>query len=121
MARMRDVVGWCLSLPLSVVFLAAGATKFGSPRWEMRFTAWGYPDWFRVVVGLLEVVCAILLLVPRTRRWAALVLTTLMLGAAGTHVLHGEAPRIVVNIMLAGLLVAVLALARRSDPPANPA
>jgi putative oxidoreductase len=120
MARMRDVVGWCLSVPLSLVFLAAGATKFGSPRWEMRFTAWGYPDWFRVLVGVLEVVCAILLLVPRTRRWAALVLLTLMLGAAGTHVLHGEAPRIVVNIVLAGLLVAALALARAPSSQPGP-
>lgn len=42
MARMRDVVGWCLSVPLSLVFLAAGATKFAAPGWEMRFSAWGY-------------------------------------------------------------------------------
>ena len=117
MARMRDVVGWCLSVPLSLVFLAAGATKFAAPGWEMRFSAWGYPDWFRVVVGLLEVVCSILLLVPRTRRWAALVLTTLMLGAAGTHLLHGEAPRIIVNIVLAALLVAALTLTRRLHAP----
>lgn len=119
MARMRDVVGWCLSMPLSLVFLAAGATKFGSPQWQMRFSAWGYPDWFRVLVGILEVACSILLLVPRTRRWAALVLTTLMLGAATTHLLHGEAPRIVVNIVLAALLTAALALTRRSDARAG--
>lgn len=66
---------------------------------------------------MLEVVCSILLLVPRTRRWAALVLTTLMLGAAGTHLLHGEAPRIIVNIVLAALLVAALTLTRRLHAP----
>ena len=80
----------------------------------------GLPGLVPVVVGLLEVVCSILLLVPRTRRWAALVLTTLMLGAAGTHVLHGEAPRIVVNIVLAALLVAALTLTRRSDGSSRP-
>ena len=118
MARIRNVAGWCLSGALSVVFLAAGATKFRSPQWEERFNGWGYPDWFLIVVGLLEIGCSILLLVPRTRRWAALVLTMLMLGAAGTHVLHGEAPRAAVNIVLAALLIAVLALARRSKSSA---
>lgn len=115
MARIRNVAGWCLSGVLSVVFLAAGATKFRAPQWETRFSGWGYPDWFRIAVGMLEIVCSMLLLVPRARRWAALVLTTLMLGAAGTHLLHGEAPRVVVNIVLAALLIAAVALGRRSD------
>ena len=75
---------------------------------------------------MLEIGCAMLLLVPRARRWAALVLTMLMLGAAGTHLLHGEAPRVVVNIVLAALLIAA-ALARRqrlsdgAERPATPA
>jgi uncharacterized membrane protein YphA (DoxX/SURF4 family) len=115
MARIRNVAGWCLSGALSVVFLAAGATKFRAPQWEARFTGWGYPDWFLIVVGLLEIGCSILLLVPRTRRWAAVVLVMLMLGAAGTHLVHGEAPRMVVNIVLAALLMAAVALGRRSD------
>ena len=120
MARIQDVAGWCLSIALGLVFLAAGATKFKSPQWEMRFSAWGYPDWFRIAVGVLEVGCSILLLVPRARPWAALVLTTLMLGAAGTHLLNGEAPRLVVNVVLAALLIGAFALTRRSDPPADP-
>ena len=115
MARIRNVAGWCLSAALSVVFLAAGASKFRSPQWEVRFNGWGYPDWFLIVVGLLEIGCSILLLVPRARQWAALVLTMLMLGAAGTHLVHGEAPRVVVNIVLGALLIAAVALGRRSD------
>ena len=117
MARIRNVAGWCLSGALSVVFLAAGASKFRSPQWGVRFNAWGYPDWFRIAVGMLEIGCSMLLLVPRARRWAALVLAILMLGAAGTHLLHGEAPRVVVNLVLAALLITAVALGRRSDSP----
>ena len=115
MARIQNIAGWCLSVALALVFLAAGATKFRSPQWELRFSGWGYPEWFRIAVGILEVGCATLLLLPRARPWAALVLTTLMLGAAATHLLHGETPRIVVNLVLAALLMVVFALTRRAN------
>jgi hypothetical protein len=33
--------------------------------WARAFTAWHFPVWFRVLVGVWEVSAAILLLVPR--------------------------------------------------------
>ena len=96
---------------LAVVFLVVGTAKFRSPGWEARFTAWGYPAWFRSTVGALEVLGALMLLVPGTRRWGALALAIVMAGAAVTHVAHGEAPRVIVNVVIAVLLIAIRRLA----------
>lgn len=118
--RISRVVGWCLVVLLSVVFLGAGVTKFTAPGWEARFAAWGYPAWMRVALGTLEIVSAALLWVPRTRQAAALLLVVVMIGAALTHLVHGEAPRVVVNATLAAMLMTLYALSRRAaEPRAN--
>ncbi len=109
---VRSVAGWCLTALLALVFLAVGWAKFRAPAWEMMFAAWGYPAWVRPAVGVVEMACALLLLVPRARKWAALALTMVMIGAAVTHLLHGDVRRIAVNAVLAGLL---LVLSRLRD------
>ena len=83
--------------------------------WAARFEAWGYPEWFLSVVGLGEIAGAILLMIPSFAKPAAAVLATIMVGAAGTHVWHGELPRIVLPMVLLVLVVLVgLARGRRS-------
>ena len=37
-----------------------------------HFVTWGYPDWFRLVVGAIEVTSAVLLLVPRLAFFGAM-------------------------------------------------
>jgi uncharacterized membrane protein YphA (DoxX/SURF4 family) len=108
--RILRIAVWALIVLLSLVFLRAGVTKFTTPAWETRFAAWGYPAGAHVVVGILEIGCAALLWVPRTRRLAALLLVAIMIGAALTHLAHGEAPRVGVNAALAGLLIAIYSL-----------
>ena len=111
---MKSVVGWCVSVLLSLLFLAVGAAKFRSPAWAVMFAAWGYPAWTRPAVGGVEIVGALLLLIPRTRRWAAVALMTVMAGAAVTHLLHGEASRVAGNVLLAGLLALIMRTGDRS-------
>lgn len=108
--QISRVLGWCLVVLVSVVFLGAGVTKFTAPAWEARFAAWGYPSWMRIAVGTAEILCAVLLWVPRARRLAALLLVVVMIGAALTHFVQGEAARIVGNATLVGMLIAVYAL-----------
>ena len=104
---VASLARWCTAAALSFVFLVAGATKFGSPGWAMRFAAWGYPGWCRWAIGALEVVAAVMLLLPRTQKWATFMLLAVMAGAAATHLLNGETPRVVVNVALAALLLVV--------------
>ncbi len=104
---LRRITEWSLAILLAGLFLMAGVTKFVSPGWTVRFGAWGYPSWAVAVVGTIEVVGAILLVVPRVRVPAALLLVAVMMGAGVTHVIHGEPPRLLVNAAIAGLLIVV--------------
>jgi len=61
----------------------------------VKFVEWGYPAWFRFVVGALEGVCAVLLVIPRTRAKfvGAAVLILVLTGATTTHIIaNGEEP-----------------------------
>lgn len=72
---------------LVVVFFAAGAMKFVMPELEREmFRVWGYPDWFRIVIGAWEMVAALLLIKPNLTKYVAGVLSLEMIGAVITHI-----------------------------------
>jgi uncharacterized membrane protein YphA (DoxX/SURF4 family) len=89
----REVLLWALSALLVVVFARAGWDKFDSASgWARAFTFWGYPVWFRILIGALEVGAALLLLWPRTAAWGAAIILVVMLGGMGTHVFVEHRP-----------------------------
>src|SRR5262249_26511197 len=111
------VLLWLLSLFLTVVFVNAGWPKFSnSSGWARAFASWGFPVWFRILVGLIEVAGGLLLLVPQTAVYAAASLGVTMLGAMGTHIFHGQVAAVYHEIVPLGLLgvVAFLRYRRKS-------
>ncbi len=91
--KTRRTVGavllWSLSALLGVGFALAGIGKF-SPPWPRMFADWGFPVWFTYAVGVAELVAGVLLLVPKTAVLGAATLALIMVGATGTHLVHGE-------------------------------
>jgi uncharacterized membrane protein YphA (DoxX/SURF4 family) len=82
---------YSVSAFLMIVFVNAGWPKFSdSSGWARAFASWGFPVWFRLLVGGIEVLGGVLLLVPRTAIYAAAALAIIMLGAMGTHIAHGD-------------------------------
>jgi uncharacterized membrane protein YphA (DoxX/SURF4 family) len=101
---------WLLSLFLTVVFVNAGWPKFSNTSgWARAFAAWGFPNWFRVLVGIVEVAGGLLLLVPQTAVYAAAALAVIMLGAMGTHIIADGNPaaiyREAVPLALLGVII----------------
>lgn len=90
---------------LVLVFLGAGAGKLaGVPQLVDNFRRWGYPDWFRLLIGAAEVGCATLLLLPRARPLACLGIVAIMGGAIHTHVVLEPKPAAVaLCVVLAAL------------------
>jgi putative oxidoreductase len=80
---------WILTLLLAALMVGPGWQKFTGPTWERMFRTWGYPDGFYLVIGAIEVAGGILLLIPRTASYSAIVLAIVMLGAAATQVTRG--------------------------------
>ena len=88
---------------VTALFLFAAFSKLRNPH---SFAAYGYADWFAVVIGILEIAGAIGVWIPKVARLAALGLILLMIGAALTLVRHDAVRQAVVP------MVTLLALTR---------
>lgn len=115
MSKVKIVALWGLQVLLALLFLAAGIPKLaGNPNWIARFARYGYPDNFYRLVGVVEVLGALALLIPRTAAYSAAVLIVVMIGATITHALHSEAFRVPITLVLA-ILLGIVAYARRPN------
>lgn len=111
----KAIALWALSGVLATLSLMAGGSKLaGADQHIQHFAHWGYPDWFRLVAGAVEVTAAVLVLIPRTAFFGACALAVLILGAAYTHLFRatGEGGMAVVPLVLFAL-VSHVAWARR--------
>jgi putative oxidoreductase len=84
----RNVGLWVLQVLTATVFLAAGfATLSGQPMMVETFEKIGVGQWFRYLTGGIEVVSAVLLLIPRLTPIGAALLVGTMAGAVLSHLL----------------------------------
>ena len=110
---IKEVLLWLITLFLALICLRSGLLKVtGNIFWVRDFHRWGYPDWFRLVVGIAELISMLLLLVPRLASFGATLFAVVMLGAIFTHATHNETSRLPFNLLLLTLSL-VIAFARR--------
>ena len=57
---------------------------------QADYLRWGYPDWFHFVTGSLEIVAAVLTIVPRSRQAGLALAITVMLAALATVLWNGD-------------------------------
>ncbi len=80
------LVSWVLRLVASGILLQTLYFKFsGAEESVYIFTRVGIEPWGRYATGAVELIAAILLLVPVTKSAGALLAIGLMLGAVGSH------------------------------------
>jgi uncharacterized membrane protein YphA (DoxX/SURF4 family) len=103
---------WSLTGLLACLFAFSGSMKFIHPEAAKQFATFGYPDRFRIVIGVVEAGGALALLLPRTAYYGAAALAVVMAGAVFTHLWAGEVTQAVVPLALFGLL-ALVGYARR--------
>ena len=112
MKTTANILVWALAVLLAFVFLFAGGAKLlGSRAMIQEFTQIGAGQWLRYVTGVLEILGALGVLVPRYRFWAALQLAAVMAGATAINlfVLHtGSLARLTVVLLLLSLVFAWL-------------
>jgi uncharacterized membrane protein YphA (DoxX/SURF4 family) len=112
---VKEVLLWIIALFLALVCLRSGLQKVtGNIFWVRDFHRWGYPDWFRIVVGVAELVSMALLLVPGLAAYGACVFSIVMLGAIFTHASHNELSRLPFNLLLLALSL-IIAFTRRPN------
>jgi len=106
MKKFKIIAIWMLTALLAFVFLAFGAGKFLSPAAAAQFARWGYPDWLRTAIGVLEIGGALILLVPRVAWEGAVILALVLAGAIFTLLRFGEG----FHVVLPALLLCVVAI-----------
>jgi putative oxidoreductase len=112
--KALNIVLWTLQVLLALAFVAAGSRKLlGTSDMIALFDAVGVGQWFRYVTGSLEVLGALLLIVPGKTALGAVLLACVMAGAVVAHltVLHTAATAPLVLFAL----VALIAWGRRSQ------
>src|SRR6266852_5791962 len=112
--KALNIALWMLQVLVALAFVAAGSGKLsGSPDMIALFDAVGIGQWFRYVTGSLEVLGALLLIVPGKTAFGAVLLACVMVGAVVAHltVLH-TAPTAPLVLFA---LTALIAWGRRSQ------
>lgn len=87
--RIAKIIGrWLPAILLILIFARQGWAKFDDASgWARAFRHWGYPDWFRVTIGVLELGAVVLLALGRTAAFGAAIIIVVMLGAWATHLI----------------------------------
>lgn len=89
--KWMTVVGWILSvLPCLMLFFSAYMKLSRNPQAVDGFKNLHYPDGSLMPIGIAELACTIIFLVPQTAVLGAVLLTGYLGGATATHVIGGQ-------------------------------
>lgn len=131
LVKVAKIIGtWLPAILLILIFVRQGWSKFNDTSgWAVAFRHWGYPDWFRITIGILELAAVVLLALGRTAAFGAIIIIVVMLGAWATHLIFDGGRHMtseVVPLVLASIVLIVrrrqvaAALARFRGVPAGP-
>ncbi len=108
-----NLIDWMARAAVALFLLIPGLEKFSSePDWVTMFARIGLGQWFRVFTGVLEVVGAVLFVLPRSMRLGAAMMIVVMVGAMAAHIFILGDP--VSSIVPAILIAAIVVVYRRS-------
>lgn len=84
--QTKKIFSWGLRLLAAVILLQTLFFKFSAaPESVYIFSAVGLEPWGRIGTGVAELIAAVLLLLPGTIVWGAIMGIGIMLGALATH------------------------------------
>ncbi len=89
---MKKIAIYGLSGLLALALGGSAIMKLVGPaQVQDQFNKWGLGGWMRAI-GVLELICTVLFLIPRTLAIGTLLLSAYLGGAMLTHLTHGEPP-----------------------------
>ena len=103
--KTKNIITWILAGILAFAFFGSGITKLLGVEMQIKnLESWGYPLWLRFPIGLVEVVFAIALLIPKYRKIIIYGIFIWTLAAVITHLQAGQS-----NMIAAPILFGVIA------------
>ena len=84
--QIKTIILWALRVIAAYILLQTLSFKFGAkPESVYIFTKVGMEPWGRIGSGIVELIASILLLIPRTTAWGAILALGTMSGAIFFH------------------------------------
>lgn len=119
---MKKLLGYIFLMLLAGVFVMTGYTKItGAEMMIETFESFSYPTWTMYLIGALELLSAVGLLIPHTRILASGILTFIMIGAVGSHLIYAQyaALPFPVILLVANIVVFLVSLHRLEEEESN--
>jgi putative oxidoreductase len=115
--RARTITLWVLQVLLALMFVVASAIpKLVGERTAVEiFSEIGIGQWFRYLVGALELAGGIGLLIPRLSGLAAFGVLGVMVGATLTQLFILDSAVLAITPAILGVLLAFIAWSRRAQ------
>ncbi|MCZ6758907.1 MAG: DoxX family protein [Gemmatimonadetes bacterium] len=110
--KLKGIGTWILVILQTLTMGMAGFAKLGpgADWWQTSFISWGYASWFSTVIGILELIGALALLVPKLTSYAAGMLIVIMTGALSTVITNDSSLGVLAPTMHIVISTALLAL-----------
>lgn len=106
------IAGRAVLVLVGLFFMMNGYFKVsGAGQAVTMFRGYGYADWFRVLIGIIELAGGLALMFRKTFFYAAALLTVVLVGAAGTHITQGEVAMLPMPLVL--IVILAIAIVRR--------
>jgi dihydroxyacetone kinase len=89
--KTNKTVAWVLTGLISLAFLGSAAGKFMANEEALKMAeTFGIDAKTYLMIGVIELICLMLFIIPRTGILGTLLLAAYMGGAIATHLEHGE-------------------------------
>ena len=106
--KKDKIIYWITTGLVSVMMLFSGYSYFANPDMTAGFKLMGFPDFFRVELGVAKIIAGIVLLIPfqsRIKDWAYAGLGIVFISAAYTHIsLHDEIGKTIAPLVFLGIM-----------------
>jgi uncharacterized membrane protein YphA (DoxX/SURF4 family) len=88
--QLNNIIYWVLTGLVAFIFLGSAISKFTANEEALKMASqFGLDAKTNTLLGIIEVICLILFIVPRTGIIGTLLLASYMGGAIATHLEHG--------------------------------
>lgn len=89
--KSKQIIYWVLTGLVAFVFLGSAASKFTANEEGLKMAAtFGIDATTNTVIGVVELTCLLLFVIPRTGILGTMLLSAYMGGAIATHLEHGQ-------------------------------
>jgi len=106
--KRTTIISWALTGLVAFVFLGSAAGKFSGSEEGLKMAAgFGLDAKTYTMLGVAELICLLLFVIPRTGVIGTVLLAAYMGGAIATHLTHGLSPMAPAMVLMFTLLVAL--------------